>query len=396
MGGRLAWCLSMTLTAGTTVGPYEVVSLLGAGGMGEVYRARDPRIGRDVAIKVIRSAFSGDSERLGRFEQEVRAAGALSHPNILSIYDVGTSNGSPYLVSELLEGETLRERLSESPLPLKKAIEYGLQIAQGLAAAHDKGIIHRDLKPENLFITKDGRVKILDFGLAKLTRPEASNGGSQTTISTTPGTQTGMVLGTVGYMSPEQVRGEKADHRSDIFSFGAILYEMLSGKRAFEGETAVEKMNAILKDDPPELLQANPKVSGSLERIVCFCLEKRSEDRFQSARDLGLALEALSGTSSTVPAVAQIQKSKLSLLRLSAAVLLVTLCIVAAFILGKNSGARNVISQKPEKTEAKLPIWHQITFRRGTVWTARFAPDARRLFTMQNGTANHLNCIWPA
>ncbi|MGE5206782.1 MAG: serine/threonine-protein kinase, partial [Chlamydiota bacterium] len=241
-------------STGTSLGPYQLLSSIGAGGMGEVYRARDPRLGREVAIKILPPQFSADADRLRRFEQEARAAAALNHPGILAIYDLGTqSNGSPYIVSELLEGESLRERLRSGPLPLRKAIEYGAQIALGLAAAHEKGIVHRDLKPENLFLTKDGRTKILDFGLAKLT--ERSSDAE--TVVHSEGTSPGMVLGTVGYMSPEQVRGIATDHRSDIFTLGAILYEMLSGKRAFRGDTTADTMSAILKEDPPELTETN-------------------------------------------------------------------------------------------------------------------------------------------
>src|SRR5271166_1777556 len=224
----------MPLAAGTKLGPYEIQSPLGAGGMGEVYRARDARLNRDVAIKILPSSFSADADRLQRFAQESRAAAALNHPNILSIYDIGEDHGAPYVVSELLEGETLRDRLRESALPSRKAIDYAQQIASGLAAAHDKGIVHRDLKPENLFITKDGRAKILDFGLAKLTpAPTSSPTGSEGLTVTSSPTVAGVVMGTAGYMSPEQVRGESADHRTDIFAFGAVLYEMISGQRAF-------------------------------------------------------------------------------------------------------------------------------------------------------------------
>src|SRR5437773_8255341 len=219
----------MSLSAGTRLGPYEVLAPLGAGGMGEVYRARDERLKREVAIKVLPASFSADADRLRRFEQEAQAAGALNHPNILSIYDVGTHDGNPYVVSELLEGETLRDRLSGGAVPVHKAIDWSLQIAHGLAAAHEKGIVHRDLKPENLFVTRDGRVKILDFGLAKLTLIEPASGGT-TQLTAAAGTEPGMIVGTVGYMSPEQVRGEPTDNRSDIFSFAVILYEMLTGR----------------------------------------------------------------------------------------------------------------------------------------------------------------------
>src|SRR6266498_5350274 len=224
----------MTIAAGTKLGRYEILSPLGAGGMGEVYRAKDSRLGRDVAIKVLPATLSQDPDRLKRFEQEARAAGVLNHPNITAVHDIGTADGAPYIVTELLEGETLRERLSTGPLPVRKAIDYAVQIVKGLAAAHEKGIVHRDLKPENLFLTKDGRVKILDFGLAKLTHAE-EGGSQQTNLPTaTAGTEPGVVLGTLGYMAPEQVRGRPADARSDIFSFGAILYEMLSGRRPFQ------------------------------------------------------------------------------------------------------------------------------------------------------------------
>src|SRR5215510_8169696 len=284
------------MDAGTKLGRYEIRSKIGEGGMGEVYLARDTQLGRDVAVKVLPSSYSDDAERLHRFEQEASAASALNHPNILSIYDVGTHDASPYVVSELLEGQTLRQRASGTTLPQRKAIDYALQIAHGLAAAHEKGIIHRDLKPDNLFITNDGRLKILDFGLAKLTG--AADGNlSQTSIPTRRvDTDPGKVMGTVGYMSPEQVKGRAVDHRSDIFSFGAILYEMLSGRRAFHGESAAETMSAILKEDPPDLSETNQRISPALERLVNHCLEKNPEERFHSASDLAFALEALSGS----------------------------------------------------------------------------------------------------
>jgi serine/threonine protein kinase len=283
----------VTLSSGSRLGPYEIVGPIGAGGMGEVYRARDPRLGRDVAVKVLPASFSNDSDRLRRFEQEARAAGVLNHPNVTAVYDIGTVDGSPYVVSELLEGETLRARLAGGALVPRRATEYAVQIAHGLAAAHDKGIVHRDLKPENLFVTKDGRVKILDFGLAKLT--QADGGGPHTNLPTTPAsaeTEPGVVLGTLGYMSPEQVRGRPADPRSDIFSFGAILYEMLSGKRAFHRDTAADTMSAILREDPPDLSSTNRQVSPSLDRIIRHCLEKDPEARFHSAHDLAFQLQA--------------------------------------------------------------------------------------------------------
>jgi serine/threonine protein kinase/tetratricopeptide (TPR) repeat protein len=284
----------MSLTSGSRLGPYEVLAPIGAGGMGEVYRARDPRLGRDVAIKILPSSLSADPDRLRRFEQEARAAGVLNHPNITAVYDVGSHDGAPYVVQELLEGETLRSALAGGRLPTRKVVDYGLQIAHGLAAAHEKGIVHRDLKPENLFVTKDGRVKILDFGLAKLTQKDAA--ADVSSLPTETGTEPGVVLGTLGYMAPEQVRGLPADARSDLFSFGAILYEMLSGRKAFRGDSAADTMSAILKEDPPDLSSASVAAPQALERIVRHCLEKNPEERFQTARDLAYNLSAEAGS----------------------------------------------------------------------------------------------------
>jgi eukaryotic-like serine/threonine-protein kinase len=288
----------MTLANGTNIGRYEIRSQLGAGGMGEVYQARDPKIDRDVAIKVLPAAVSSDVDRLKRFEQEVQATGKLNHPNILAVYDVETHDGAPYVVYELLEGETLRDRLRGGALSTRKAVEFASQIANGLAAAHAKGIIHRDLKPDNIFITNDGHLKILDFGLAKLIEP-LSNAENQTDVLTRKvNTDPGAVLGTAGYMSPEQVRGRAVDHRTDIFSFGAVFYEMLSGRRAFHGDSAIETLNAILKEDPADLTATNPNIAPALERIVSHCLEKSPERRFQSATDIAFAIDSLSGATS--------------------------------------------------------------------------------------------------
>src|SRR5215469_4685550 len=285
----------MALTSGTKLGPYEIVSPVGAGGMGEVYRARDVRLGRDVAIKVLPEALANDADRLRRFEQEARTIAALNHPNILGIHDIGTHDGAPFLVSEFLEGQTLRAELISAHLPVRRAIEYALGIAEGLAAAHEKGIVHRDLKPENVFVTRDGRIKVLDFGLAKLIRP-GENHETAVTV-TSQSTLPGMVMGTVGYMSPEQVRGEPTDPRSDIFSFGAMLYEMLTGKRAFKRETSAETMTAILREELPALNDTGWQGPLELQRILGRCLEKNVARRFQSASDLAFAIESLSGTS---------------------------------------------------------------------------------------------------
>jgi eukaryotic-like serine/threonine-protein kinase len=293
---------------GQTLSHYLITTKLGAGGMGEVYRARDTRLDREVAIKVLPASFANDEDSLRRFEQEARATSALNHPNILTIYDIGSHEGSPFIVAELLEGEELRQLLIDGPLPQRKAIDIAQQIASGLAAAHEKGITHRDLKPENLFVTMDGRIKILDFGLAKLRRQPSDHAGSG--VATLKAiTDPGVVMGTVGYMSPEQVRGLEADHRSDIFSFGVILYEMLTGRRAFLRETIAETMTAILKEEPEEVTEINIKVPPQLERIVNRCLEKKPERRFQSTSDLCFAIEALSTpsgarleTSTAIPA----------------------------------------------------------------------------------------------
>ena len=319
----------MALTPGTKLGPYEIQSPLGAGGMGEVYRARDTRLGREVAVKILPESFAGDSERLLRFEQEARAVAALNHPNILAIHDIGEQGGVPYIVSELLEGESLRVVLDRGALPLRKTVEYGVQIAHGLAAAHEKGIIHRDLKPENIFLTKDGRAKILDFGLAKVAQSprQSSNELTRTAMNTVAG----VVMGTASYMAPEQVRGEAVDARTDIFAFGAVLYEMLSGSRAFRRDTAAETMTAVLKEDPPELSGPVRAVSSTLDRIVRRCIEKSPEERFQSARDLSFALGALSGSETSAAARAATSAAPGSTRRLRwAAVALAMLAVAAA------------------------------------------------------------------
>ncbi|HEY9502889.1 MAG TPA: serine/threonine-protein kinase, partial [Pyrinomonadaceae bacterium] len=298
--------MNENISPNTKIAQYTIVSKIGAGGMGEVYRAHDSRLSRDVAIKLLPAEFAHHEDRLRRFEQEARATSALNHPNILTVYDIGEHEGSPFIVTELLEGEELRQRLDHGPIPLRKVTDYAQQIVSGLSAAHEKGIVHRDLKPENLFITNDDRVKILDFGLAKLREPKTTSQGSEDATMKAL-TNPGVVMGTAGYMSPEQVRGQATDYRSDIFSFGLILHEMISGRRALQRETMAETMSAILKEEPEELTQSNPNVSPALDRIVRRCLEKKPERRFQSTSDLGFALESLSASTGsstlTVPEV---------------------------------------------------------------------------------------------
>jgi Tol biopolymer transport system component len=359
----------VTLASGCRLGPYEILAPLGAGGMGEVYRARDERLKREVAIKVLPVSFSTDPDRLRRFEQEAQAAGGLNHPNITAVYDLGSHEGAPYVVQELLEGETLRMELAGGRFSPRKAIDYALQITQGLAAAHDKGIVHRDLKPENLFVTKEGRVKILDFGLAKLT--EVGQSGGATNLPTvTPGTEPGVVMGTLGYMSPEQVKGKPADARSDIFSFGAIFYEMLSGKRAFHADSAGETMAAILREEPPDLSVTNENISPGLERILRHCLEKNPERRFQSASDIAFALEALSGLP-TASGTARAAATSRPLWTRPAAAAAAMLALLGAGLLAGSWFAGG--------QARSFPTYKRLTFRRGFISNARFAPDGQTI-----------------
>jgi serine/threonine protein kinase/Tol biopolymer transport system component len=351
------------LVAGTRLGPYEVLASLGKGGMGEVYRARDTRLARDVAVKVLPSGFAEDESRVSRFEHEARAAGALNHPNLLTVHDVGRHEDTPYLVTELLEGSTLRAWLDEGPIPLPRALDFAIQIARGLAAAHDRGIVHRDVKPENLFVTKDERVKLLDFGLAKMRLPDLAQ-ASATETFTSP-TRPGVFIGTVGYAAPEQVRGEPADTRSDIFAFGAVLYEMLTGRRAFRGMTAIGTLNAILSEQPPDLGATSPGAPLGLDRIVFRCLEKDPERRFRSAHDLGFALEGLSTTSAGASAASPVPRRR----RRSWPWLVPT---TLALIGGGYLGSR-VLPDRP------VPSFQRLTFRRGVVQAARFSPDGRTI-----------------
>ena len=359
----------MNLRAGDRLGPYEILGGLGAGGMGEVYRARDPRIERIVAVKILPADASRDGDRLRRFEQEVRASGSLSHPNVVVVHDVGSHEGSPYLVMELLEGETLRQRLGAGALPIRKALDAALQVARGLAAAHARGIVHRDIKPENLFVTKDGVVKILDFGLARLERREREAGGGAATA--TEETGPGVVMGTVGYMSPEQVRGEPVDQRTDIFALGAVLYELLAGQRAFRGATSVETLHAILTDDPPEL-PPDRSIPHALDRVVRHCLEKRPEDRYQSARDLAFELEGLNGTTAgsgrAAAGTRRLEPERRLKRWFYAAVgsVLLLAALGGTFLAGRRSAP-----------PSPIPSFRQITFRRGLVPSGRFAPDGR-------------------
>ncbi len=337
--------------------------------MGEVYRARDPRLGREVAIKVLSASFT-NRDRVARFEQEARAAGALNHPNIVVVYDVGEHEGLPYVVTELLEGETLRARLRRGPLPPRKAVDFGIQAAQGLAAAHEKGIVHRDLKPENLFLTADGRVKIFDFGLAKLAPSTLADDG-QSSAPTVPGdlpaTEPGTVLGTVGYMAPEQVRGRPADRRVDIFALGAVLDEMLAGQHAFAGESSADIMSAILREDPPPLRESD-RLPAALAHIVQHCLEKDPEERFQSARDLVFDLRQVQWQ--WAPSDASSPRPALPVRRWRLWWLLPGLAVVAAAALA----ARHFL--RSEAQTSFVPL----TFSRGTVLSARFSPDGKSVF----------------
>jgi serine/threonine protein kinase/Tol biopolymer transport system component len=353
----------VTLAIGTRLGPYEILAPLGAGGMGEVYRARDAKLDRDVAVKILPDRLASDPDALARFEREAKAVAALSHPNILAIHDFGREGATAFAAMELLEGESLRSKLEGGALPQRRAIEIAIQIARGLAAAHEKGIVHRDVKPENLFVTSDGRVKILDFGLAKVVARETP----QTSAPTTPaGTEPGTVLGTVGYMSPEQVRGREVDQRTDLFSFGAILYEMLSGRRAFKGDSQVETMNAILKEEPPELLESGRNISEGLDRIVRHCLEKAPEARFHSAGDVAFALEALSSSAPALPS------GKIALVRASRWLrpAVGTAVVVAAIAVG-------ILLDRAMRPQSSAPSFQRLTSRRGSVSAARFAADGR-------------------
>ena len=366
------------LTPGTRLGPYEILAAIGAGGMGEVYRARDTRLGRDVAVKIVPPAVAANPDALARFEREARAVAALSHPHILTIHDVGQSDGTTYAVMELLEGQTLRARMEDSALPQRKAVDIAAQIARGLAAAHDKQIAHRDLKPENIFITSDGSVKILDFGLARQTGTQ-SLAAAADSATVGPATEPGVVLGTVGYMAPEQVRGEPSDHRADIFALGCVLYELLTGRRAFQRDTAAETMTAILREDPPDPDQAGVAIALGLMRTLRRCLEKRREERFQSTRDLAFALESAHQISSSsgrraasvepdMPAAPEPKFGPTYYVGIGLVVGAVLAGIVAMII----------TRQRPADAMASsAPTFRRLTFDLGTIRDARFMPDGQ-------------------
>src|SRR6266542_3353734 len=354
----------------------------------DVYRARDERLRREVAIKVLPASFAHDADRLRRFEQEAHATSALNHPNILTIYDIGAHEGAPFIVTELLEGEELRAQLEQGALLARRALECAQQIATGLAAAHEKGIVHRDLKPENLFVTKDGRVKILDFGLAKLRPPQP--GVVDTDAPTQKRlTDPGVLMGTVGYMSPEQVRGQETDHRSDIFAFGLILYEMLSGQRAFRGASAIEVMNAILKEEPAELRETNAKISPQVEKIVRRCLEKKPERRFQTASDLGFALEALSSPSgsrlemSALPAV--VENVGASSLRNRERL---AWLVAVALLLGMLGFAWAYFTRQPITSDARVMRYSILPPEKSSFDQIAVSPDGRHLARQRSGQSS--------
>jgi serine/threonine protein kinase/Tol biopolymer transport system component len=401
---------SRVLTPQSVLGPYQIVGPLGEGGMGVVYRARDTRLGRDVAIKVLTHVAFNDRDRLLRFEQEARATGMLNHPNLLTIYDIGRDDDdNPYLVSELLEGETLRARLERGPLAARRAVDAALQMAQGLAAAHEKGIVHRDLKPDNVFLTRDGRLKILDFGIAKLTSKNPDG-----PVFEMAATEPGMVMGTVGYMSPEQIRGEPVDYRSDLFSLGAIFFEMMSGTRAFKRDSSIETLSAILREDPPELVDLVPNCPPALERLIRRCLEKDRELRYQSARDLAFNLETLASMSgaTTLPPIARgvgtlttAASGRVASTAANTAVLAATpstsaqpartattarpparprrispLLVGLLFVVSVAGAAYAgwMLARRGSETVAE-PQFNRLTFRRGEVRAARFSPDGETI-----------------
>ncbi len=365
----------MTLSAGTRLGPYEILAPIGAGGMGEVYRARDERLKRDVAIKVLPAELAADPDRRSRFEREARAASGLSHPNILTVYDIGTADQNVYIAMELVDGGTLKDLVASGPLPTRKLLDLGTQIAEGLAAAHAAGIVHRDLKPANVMVSKHGYAKILDFGLAKLVTPEDQEVSALQTAAG-DATRPGMVMGTVGYMSPEQAAGRPLDFRSDQFSFGSILYEMATGKRAFERGTTAETLTAIIREEPASVAQLNPRVPAPIRWLVERCLTKDPEDRFGTTKDLARDLaairdhlsEAIVSGEATGQIAAAAPKRRLGLWpALALAVGLAAAAGLAAYASGKKAG------------RVAPPVFRQLTFQRGEIFSARFAPDGQTI-----------------
>jgi len=368
---------------GTRLGPYEITAKLGEGGMGEVFRARDSKLDREVAIKVLPQHLAADAEALARFEREAKAVAALSHPNILAIFDFGRDGETAYAAMELLDGETLRERLTSGPLPVRKALEVAAQIAAGLAAAHARGIVHRDLKPDNLFLTRDGQLKILDFGLARQSELHGSKSQLLAAPTQGPGTEPGAVLGTVGYMSPEQVRGEPADNRSDLFALGVVLYEMLTGRRAFAHGSAVETMSAILREEPPEIESLGEKFSPALARLLQHCLEKRPDERFQSARDLAFDLRSLAsgGSASERSGRAPVVAASPAGRRLVAAAMLIGLGALAG-------GLAATFLRRPAEPAAAIlrPTFRQLTKLPGGEGSPSLAPDGESfVFVKRDG-----------
>jgi len=361
--------MSEPLGLNTTLSHYRIVSKIGAGGMGEVYLAQDTKLDRKVALKILRADVAANQDRMRRFVQEAKAAATLNHPNIAHMYEIGESEGTNFIAMEFVDGVTLREKIHRERTELRKLLRYLQHAAEGLAKAHAAGIVHRDLKPENIFITNEGRAKILDFGLAKFTRPEADSSGNEPTQQVA--TDAGTVMGTVGYMSPEQVRGKPADARSDIFAFGAILYEMLSGKRAFHGDSTADTMSAILKEDPPDLAETNRNVSPALERIVRHCLEKNPSERFQSARDVAFNLEALSDISNTSRGGVRAMPEETPSVRRWLLPVLAGLLVLASWAGIYRFAHRGIV--------AANPTFHEVTFRNGTIWDARFAPDGQTI-----------------
>jgi eukaryotic-like serine/threonine-protein kinase len=362
----------MTLSEGVRLGPYEALSPLGAGGMGEVWRARDMRLGREVAIKVLPAELSSDRERLRRFEKEARAASALNHPNIVTIYEVGQSDSRFYIAMELVSGKTLRELLAAGALPVRKQLSIAVQAAEGLAKAHAAGIVHRDLKPENLMVTEDGHVKLLDFGLAKLTQAETPEGQETQAATFSAGTDAGVVMGTVGYMSPEQASGMLVDFRSDQFSFGTVLYEMVTGERAFQGRTRPETLAAIIREEPESIATLAPKTPAPLRWIVERCLAKEPRERYASTEDLARELENLRSHLSEASGAVEGVAARAARARLRVAPVIVAAAVLAAMAAGFLAGRR-------AQPVPPAPSFQRLTFRRGTIGGARFAPDGQTI-----------------